>query len=575
MSKRRTLTPKPLLDESLLVDAFLAAGVGSSAKKHALTLYRHIWQNAFDDLSRVRDFVPGLHAKAYAVIESGEFVLSTSKVSAATHAADGSTTKLLVELQDGLSIECVVMRYGAVELRSFPEEEKAKWAEKNRSEGHGDDREGHDNEGEEEDSVSPETNGVPAYTTSTSPTSGSANDDTTSLSLHPTTSSILPKRFKSNQRATFCVSSQVGCAMACRFCATGTMGKVADLTAGEILEQMWHARKYEPVRGVVFMGMGEPLDNFDAVMAAAEAMVDTKRLGLSPKRISISTVGLTPRIHHLSRHPIGRDLSIALSLHAPTQTLRERIVPTAKAYPLDRILAAVDALIEQQNGNGKVPHGHNKERKVLAEYVIIKDVNDSIEVARQTGELLRGRRVLLNVIPYNPVAAVTEQTGFEPPSRDTVVRFVEAVRECGVTVMVRQELGQDIGSACGQLVVEGVKGRTVAKPVQDAEEVPSARSASSQEAVPDIEDVGFAPGGKVGSGARKILPPRGVDGSSAVRQRTHKPAQQPVQEPASDILPLRTSKLKGGARASPFRMLPLLIIGLMILVGLKVYIRLL
>jgi adenine C2-methylase RlmN of 23S rRNA A2503 and tRNA A37 len=139
-------------------------------------------------------------------------------------------------------------------------------------------------------------------------------------------------------RNTLCVSSQVGCQMACTFCATGTLGIIADLCSGEILEQLAHANRVAPIRNVVFMGMGEPLNNYDAVLAAIRAM--TKVFGLAPKHITLSTVGVIHRIRQLSRDaPLVR---LALSLHAPTQEMRSEIVPTSTAYPLDKLMAAID-----------------------------------------------------------------------------------------------------------------------------------------------------------------------------------------------------------------------------------------
>ncbi|GMF14056.1 unnamed protein product [Phytophthora lilii] len=139
-------------------------------------------------------------------------------------------------------------------------------------------------------------------------------------------------------RNTLCVSSQVGCQMGCTFCATGTLGIIADLCSGEILEQLAHANRVAPIRNVVFMGMGEPLNNYDAVLAAIRAM--TKVFGLAPKYITLSTVGVIHRIRQLSHDaPLVR---LALSLHAPTQEMRSQIVPTSTAYPLDKLMAAID-----------------------------------------------------------------------------------------------------------------------------------------------------------------------------------------------------------------------------------------
>ncbi|KAH6570820.1 hypothetical protein BASA60_007543 [Batrachochytrium salamandrivorans] len=306
-----------------------------------------------------------------------------------TDNSDGSTTKLLIELQDGQRIETVIMRYGDVSLSSFPDEEKEKQV------------------------LDVEGN----------------------------------IKFRSKKRATVCVSSQVGCAMGCTFCATGTMGLLANLSAGEILEQLVHANTVERIRNVVFMGMGEPLDNYPAVLMAVQGMIDTSRFGLSPSRISVSTVGVVPRMLALARDM--PDIGLALSLHAPTQELRTQIVPTAKAWNINRIMKAADAFIAQQNANVK---SHNRRKHVLIEYVLIADINDSHQVAHQLGELLKGRDVLLNVIPYNPTAVPHD---YKPPSQETTRSFVDIVRRVyNVHTLLRQELGQDISSACGQLVID-------------------------------------------------------------------------------------------------------------------------
>ena len=378
----RTLFPKPLLDESLLLEAFEAQGVNP---KHAQTLWRHVIQNGVQDLTSI----PQLSKKALALLEK-DFVLTTSKVISRTDNADKSTTKLLIELQDGHRIETVIMRYGDVALNSFPADEKEKLIK----------------DGE--------------------------------------------LKFKSNKRATVCVSSQVGCAMGCTFCATGTMNLLDNLCAGEILEQLYHANQVEKIRNVVFMGMGEPLDNYNAVLGAVRAMVDTGRFGLSPQRISVSTVGVVPRMHQLRKDL--PDIGLALSLHAPNQTLRTQIVPTAKAWPIEKIMEASDLFIAQQNEGVK---SNNRRRHVLIEYVVIDQVNDSPQVAHELGQLLQGRDVLLNLIPYNPTDVPFD---YKPPLAENTRVFVDIVRhEYNVHTLLRQELGQDIASACGQLVIESKK----------------------------------------------------------------------------------------------------------------------
>ncbi|KAJ3020051.1 sorting nexin [Thoreauomyces humboldtii] len=398
MVKARVLSPKSIFDEELVLEAFRAEGIKDSA---ARLLWRVLIQRP--ELLPADSLTPWRHIaefpKAAAKVLDEQFVLTTSRVVTQTDAKDMSTTKLLIELQDGQRIESVIMRYGQVELDSFPRElEKRKGR---RSEG------------------PPDPNEV-------------KHDD--------------PLAFRSKSRATLCVSSQVGCAMGCTFCATGTMGLLSNLTSGEIIEQIYHANKVEKIRNVVFMGMGEPLDNYDAVIMSIKAMADTSRFSLSPSRISVSTVGVVPRIQALKRDAPA--VGLALSLHAPTQALRSEIVPTSKAWHVDRILAACDAFIENQNKDIK---SKSRRRHIMVEYVLIKDINDSVETAHDLGKLLKGREVLLNVIPYNITSVPFD---YETPSREASRIFAETVRSYDVHVLLRQTMGADSASACGQLVID-------------------------------------------------------------------------------------------------------------------------
>lgn len=230
-------------------------------------------------------------------------------------------------------------------------------------------------------------------------------------------------------RCSLCVSSQVGCAMGCAFCATGTLGFRGNLTAGEILEQLQHARARALCRNVVFMGMGEPLNNFVAVTAAARAMIDPTLFGLSPTRVTISTVGIVPGIRQLAAE--GPAVNLALSLHAATQAQREAIMPAARAFPLDDVLAAME----------HIDH-------VMFEYILLDGVNDSEADARALGTLLAGRPGVVNLIPYNTVQNL-------PFSRSTpmaTARFhAVLVEEFGRRTYVRRTMGSDKASACGQL----------------------------------------------------------------------------------------------------------------------------
>jgi len=278
------------------------------------------------------------------------------------------------------------------------------------------------------------------------------------------------RRNNTHKRSTICVSSQVGCRMGCKFCATGTMGLRGHLLAGEILEQLYHARKHSlhSIRNVVFMGMGEPLDNFDSVLAAVRAMSDPRRFGLAPSRITISTVGVIPYMKKLrSEFP---QVQLALSLHAPTQELRAKIVPTAKAYPLDKLMLALDEHLTDPNIN------YTNSRKLMIEYVVIKNVNDSDKCANELVSLLKprcgpnGRRIVVNLIPYNPTDVPED---YRAPDTERVKRFHAILRDAGILTTVRFEKGQDIDGACGQLVVRAEKKNQCQKgsEVEDIEDI--------------------------------------------------------------------------------------------------------
>uniref|UniRef100_K3WHM1 Radical SAM core domain-containing protein n=1 Tax=Globisporangium ultimum (strain ATCC 200006 / CBS 805.95 / DAOM BR144) TaxID=431595 RepID=K3WHM1_GLOUD len=242
---------------------------------------------------------------------------------------------------------------------------------------------------------------------------------------------------KHTGRNTLCVSSQVGCQMGCTFCATGTMGIIADLYSGEILEQLAYANTVSPIRNVVFMGMGEPLNNYDAVLSAIKAM--TSVFGLAPKHITLSTVGVIHRIRQLTKDaPLVR---LALSLHAPTQEMRTEIVPTSKAYPLDKLMLAIDEHLAVKEG-----------RLVMVEYCMLEGVNDSIETAHILGKLLQGRSVHVNLIPYNTTDVGAQ---FRSPSPEAIREFHGILRDpYNLKATIRENHGTDIDGACGQLALK-------------------------------------------------------------------------------------------------------------------------
>ena len=242
---------------------------------------------------------------------------------------------------------------------------------------------------------------------------------------------------RDGSRRSICVSSQVGCAMGCVFCASGLDGVDRNLTTGEILEQMLllQARLEETERlsHIVMMGMGEPLANLDRVLGALNVARSADGLGISPRRITISTVGLPPAIDRLASN--GTPYNLAVSLHAPNDQLRSELVPVNQKIGIDKVLDAADRYFEKSG------------RRLTFEYVLLGGVNDSVDHGRQLAKLLRHRTVLLNVIPYNPVEGLPYVT----PTKTSIGEFRQTLESGGVNVKFRQRKGDDIDAACGQL----------------------------------------------------------------------------------------------------------------------------
>lgn len=244
-------------------------------------------------------------------------------------------------------------------------------------------------------------------------------------------------------RVTACISSQVGCAMGCVFCATGQMGYTRHLTPGEIVAQAVHVARVlrragegERLRNVVLMGMGEPLHNYDAVMQAVEILRDPNGLALAGERITLSTVGVVPGILRLAAEQ--RPLHLAVSLHAATQAERAALVPAARKWPLDELMAACRTYSETTG------------RRIFYEWTLIEGKNDGEEHARAVGELLRGLPAQVNLIPLNPTS------GYDgaPTRSEAAKRFQRVLaEEFGVPSTVRQRRGIDIAAGCGQLAV--------------------------------------------------------------------------------------------------------------------------
>ncbi|MBL4849229.1 MAG: 23S rRNA (adenine(2503)-C(2))-methyltransferase RlmN [Planctomycetes bacterium] len=239
------------------------------------------------------------------------------------------------------------------------------------------------------------------------------------------------------RRTTLCVSTQVGCALACSFCATGALGFTRNLSAGEIVDQVLCAGESlepgETLTNVVFMGMGEPLLNLPAVHEAIRVMTDQRGLALAPRRITVSTSGVIPKIRPLLE--IG-SINLAVSLHATTDEVRDHLVPLNKRYSLQALMSALRA--EERL---------SRKRPVFFEYTLIEGVNDSLEDARRLPELLKGIPSKLNLIPMNPHSA----SDYRPPTTEVCDAFAAEVHAAGVRVMLRKNRGRDISAACGQL----------------------------------------------------------------------------------------------------------------------------
>ena len=272
-----------------------------------------------------------------------------------------------------------------------------------------------------------------------------ADDGTVKLLLRladgRTVESVLMPDFD-RARAAGCVSSQVGCAMGCDFCATTRTGFERNLTAGEIVAQFIALRREAVAAGrrlrtLVLMGMGEPMLNLDAVLAATGRIADNRIGGLGWRQITVSTVGLVPGIDALTA--TGLNLHLAVSLHAPDDATRSALLPPGRRFPIAEILAAADRF---QAARG---------RTVTIQYCLLRGVNDSLEQAGRLAELLAGRRMHVNLLTYNPTGMSLRGVAYEPAREEEAAAFAAVLRERGIVAHFRRSRGPDIDAACGQL----------------------------------------------------------------------------------------------------------------------------
>lgn len=244
-------------------------------------------------------------------------------------------------------------------------------------------------------------------------------------------------------RGTLCISSQVGCALDCSFCSTGRQGFNRNLSTAEIISQVSIASQLideekkpgRKITNVVFMGMGEPLLNFDNVLRAIGILMDDFAYGLSKRRITVSTAGVIPAMDRLAEIS---DVRLAVSLHAPDNDLRDQLVPLNKKYPLKELKDACRRFLDKQSARSRITF----------EYVMLDGINDSAQHAKQLAKYLKGVPALLNLIPFNPF----EGSGYNTTPNDRVNEFGDIVMQAGITTVIRRTRGDDINAACGQLV---------------------------------------------------------------------------------------------------------------------------
>lgn len=233
--------------------------------------------------------------------------------------------------------------------------------------------------------------------------------------------------------ASVCVSTQAGCNMGCKFCRSGRLKKIRDLTAGEIVQQILFVNSTATVTGISVMGIGEPLDNYENVMDFVDIMLYPKGLAVAPRKITVSTCGLIPKIEELTKN--GFPVNLAVSLHAPNNEIRSELMPINRTYPVEQLMAAVKVFSKSLN------------KRVALEYVMIKGVNDSKECAQQLADLIGDSKCYVNIIRYNS----SEDDIYECSDFEQIMRFYDVLKKNNISVTMRREMGSSVNAACGQL----------------------------------------------------------------------------------------------------------------------------
>ncbi len=245
----------------------------------------------------------------------------------------------------------------------------------------------------------------------------------------------------SGDRRTVCVSCQVGCPARCAFCASGKEGLMRNLSPAEIVEQVLHINRFlkpegERVSHIVFMGMGEPMENYDAVVKAIQILHQPEGLNISQRRVTVSTVGVVEGIKRLAGEELK--VNLALSLHAPNHNIRKKIIPYARKYPLEEVLMAVDE------------YSRITKRDITYEYTLLAGINDHYKNAEELAKLLKGKQCTVNLIPYNPVDGLN----LDRPQKEVIEDFRSILEEADINVTWRYTKGKDIAAACGQLALQ-------------------------------------------------------------------------------------------------------------------------